>query len=60
MIRNHALKSFLKQVEKERKPEPLQLSLDSTGKNINDLTEKILSADPGCVVLFLQPPASLK
>ena len=38
----------------------MQLSLDSTGKNINDLTEKILRADPGCVVLFLQPPASLK
>lgn len=53
-------KNFLNQVVKEGKPEPLQLSLDNTGKNINDITEKILNSDPGCVVLFLQPPASLK
>ena len=53
-----SLKSFLKKMKMESYPEPLQLSLDSTGKNINDLTERILSADPGCVVLFLQPPAS--
>ncbi len=53
-----SLRNFLKKVEMEGYPEPSQLSLDSTGRNINDLTEKILRADPGCVVLFLQPPAS--
>ena len=53
-----ALRSFLNRFVKEGKPEPLQFSLDSTGKNINDLTEKVLTADPDCVVLFLQPPAS--
>ena len=36
-----ALKNFLNQVVKQGKPEPLKFSLDSTGKNINDLTEKI-------------------
>jgi len=55
-----SLKNFLNKAGKEGNPEPLQLSLDSAGKNINDLTEKIFRTDPGCVVLFLQPPASLK
>jgi branched-chain amino acid transport system substrate-binding protein len=54
------LRNFLKKVEMEGYPEPSQLSLDSTGKNINDLTEKILREDPGCVVLLLPPPASAR
>ena len=48
-----SLRNFLKKVEMEGYPEPSQLSLDSTGKNINDLTEKILRAEPGCIVLLL-------
>ena len=55
-----SLRNFLNQVVKEGKPEPLQLSLDSTGRNINDLTEKILRAGTDCIVLFVQPPASMK
>jgi branched-chain amino acid transport system substrate-binding protein len=55
-----SLRNFLKKVEVEGYQEPSQLSLDSTGKNINALTEIIIRTDPGCVVLFLQPPASQK
>jgi branched-chain amino acid transport system substrate-binding protein len=55
-----ALRNFLKKVVMDGKPEPIQLSIDSSIKNINNLTEKILTVDPGCVVIFLQPPASLK
>ena len=55
-----ALKNYLKKAAMDGKQEPLQLSLDSTGKSINDLTEKILKIDPGCVVVFVQPPASMK
>jgi branched-chain amino acid transport system substrate-binding protein len=55
-----ALRNFLKKVAMDGKPVPIQFSMDSNAKNINDLTEKILTADPGCVVIFLQPPVSLK
>jgi ABC-type branched-subunit amino acid transport system substrate-binding protein len=55
-----ALRYFLNEVKKKSKPEPLRFTLDSAGKNINDLTDKMLSTDPDCVVLLVQPPASLK
>lgn len=55
-----ALNSFLKNVAKEGKPEPLQLSYDSTVMYINDLTEKIINHETGCVIIFVQPPASNK
>jgi branched-chain amino acid transport system substrate-binding protein len=55
-----ALHSFLKNVAKLGKPDPLQLLYDSTGMDINDLTEKITNHKTGCAVIFVQPPASIK
>ena len=55
-----ALNSFLKNVAKHGNPEPLQLAYDSTGIDINDLTEKITNLKTGCAVLFVPPPASIK
>jgi branched-chain amino acid transport system substrate-binding protein len=55
-----ALRNFLKNATKEGKPEPLELSYDSTGTDINDLTEKIRNHETGCIVMFVQPPASIK
>lgn len=55
-----ALRNFLKKMAIAGKPEPLQLLLDSNGKNINNLTEKIFRIDPGCVVMFVKPPSSRK
>jgi branched-chain amino acid transport system substrate-binding protein len=55
-----ALNSFLKNLKKEGKPEPLLFSYDSTDKDISDLTVKIISSETGCVVLFVHPPASVK
>jgi branched-chain amino acid transport system substrate-binding protein len=55
-----ALRNFLKKVTMEGKPEPLQLSYDSTGKNIIDLPEELIRADISCVVLLVKPPSSVK
>jgi branched-chain amino acid transport system substrate-binding protein len=55
-----ALNSFLKDLKKQGKPEPLLFSYDSTGKGINDLTGRIISSEPGCVVLFVHPEAAVK
>jgi branched-chain amino acid transport system substrate-binding protein len=55
-----ALNNFLKNLARQGKPEPLILSYDSAGKDINDLTERIIRSETGCAVLFVQPPASVK
>jgi len=55
-----ALNNFLKNLGKQGKPEPLRFLYDSTVKDINDLTEQIKRSEAGCILLFVQPPASVK
>ena len=38
----------------------MQLIYNDSIQDFNDITEKIISADIDCIVLFVQPPASLK
>ena len=55
-----AVNNFLKNLTKQGKHKPLLFSYDSTDKDINALTEKIISSETDCAVLFVQPPASVK
>jgi branched-chain amino acid transport system substrate-binding protein len=54
------LNNFLKKVTMEGRAEPLRLSYDSAGTDINDLADKIISHQTGCVLIFVQPPAAFK
>jgi branched-chain amino acid transport system substrate-binding protein len=54
------LNNFLKNVKAKGKQEPLQFSFDSTVSDIGNLTERIISKETGCVVMFVQPPTSAK
>lgn len=55
-----ALNSFLNKVTMEGKADPIQFIYDSAVTDINDLIEKIISQSTDCVVMFVQPPASVK
>ena len=53
-------KNFLKKVESEGKPEPLSISYRGDSQDIRSITDKLKSEGINCIVLFGQPPASLK
>lgn len=54
------LNNFLKLLSKNKRPEPLLFSLDNDYEKIPDILEKIKAANIGGIVVFVQPPASLK
>jgi branched-chain amino acid transport system substrate-binding protein len=55
---NLAVKSFLKKTKTEGITEPIQYLLENSGKDINDLLDKINKGDPKCIVLLGQPDFS--
>ena len=54
------MKNFLKKAESEGKPEPMKISYNDTSQDFKTISEKLKTADISCIILFVQPPASLK
>jgi len=55
-----SLKNFLKKTEGMVKPELLRFSYDNTKQDFNKILNAIKSSEIDCIILFVQPPASLK
>jgi branched-chain amino acid transport system substrate-binding protein len=53
-------KNFLKKAQSEGEPEPMQLLYKGSGQDFKDIPDKLKSADIDCIILFVQPPASLE
>ena len=54
------LKNFLSKVESQGRSSPMQIVYNDTGEDFKDIPEKVKSAGIDCIILFVQPPASLK
>jgi branched-chain amino acid transport system substrate-binding protein len=55
-----ALKTFVKRSATEKKPEPIQLEYDNSNRDFSKLIDQINTANANGIILFGQPPASLK
>lgn len=55
-----SLKSFLKNAKSAGIPEPLQFSYDNANPDINNILIGLKSSETDCIIMFVQPPASLK
>jgi branched-chain amino acid transport system substrate-binding protein len=53
------LNNFLKELKNKNMPEPLQFTFDKITE-IPELADRINSTGIGCIILFVQPPASLR
>jgi branched-chain amino acid transport system substrate-binding protein len=55
-----ALKTFLKKLESKDKPEPMLLTYDTAKPDLKDILNELKRSEIKYLVLFVQPPASLK
>ncbi len=52
--------SFINTVKKSGKPDPLQFNIGDYAQKTDILTDKISDSDADCLILFCEPPVSLK
>jgi branched-chain amino acid transport system substrate-binding protein len=54
------LKNFMKRVESGKRPSPVQFLFRDSEQNIQEITDSLKNEGVNCIVLFVQPPGSLK